>query len=136
MKKYMQYRSNRLFFLIRRFFQHIKSFFQRGIRGYGDVDMWSADMYMAGIFAGMLRWQVEKGHGVSMSWAVSDDDSVDLLLERRDPEYIRYAEMFEEYAKNGYAWNEKWKKKFGGLTEDEVHDMMTWFAQHFTEFWD
>jgi hypothetical protein len=117
-------------------FYKIKYFIQRGKRGYSDRDMWSADMYMAGIFAGILRWQVENGHGVSMSWSVNDDDSVDLLLERRDPEYIKYAEMFEEYAKNGHAWNKKWKEKNGGLTDDEVHDMMTWFAQHFTEFWD
>jgi hypothetical protein len=117
-------------------FYEIKYFIQRGKRGYSDRDMWSADIYMAGIFAGMLRWQVEKGHGVSMAWAVNDDDPVDLLLERRNPEYLKYAEMFEEYAKHGVAWNEKWKKKFGGLTEDEAHDIMTWFAQHFTEFWD
>jgi len=124
-------------------FHEIKYFFQRGRRGFSDKDMWSADIYMAGVFAGMLRWYVKNSNNVSMSWAMNNDGVGEShieksyhLSEKRDAAYIKYAEMFEEYAKNGLAWDEKWKQDFGGLTNDEVHDMMTWFGEHFTEFWD
>lgn len=113
--------------------------YQRATRGFSDQDMWNADTYFAGQFAGMLRWYVEKGSGVSSSYARKDDpycEDFDYMVKKRDAEYLDYAAIFEEYHKNGFALNDEWKKDFGGLTKKEIDSALKWFSKHFTEFWD
>jgi hypothetical protein len=101
--------------------------------------MFSGDMFISSQIAGMLRWYINNGHTVSSSYSREDDlycEDTDYMVAARNFEYTKYADLFEEYAKHGHALNDKWKRMFGGLTDDEVHDMMTWFGEHFTELWD
>lgn len=120
----------------------IKHAYQRVTRGFSDNDAWNADKFLAAQLSGILTWFIEEGHGVPWSYAREDDlyveyvQDIDYMVTARDAEYKKYAAMFEEYGKHGHAVNEKWKKNFGGLTDEEVNDMMTWLAEHFTELWD
>ena len=120
-------------------YKNIKYAYQRVTRGFSDQDMWNADNYFAGQFAGMLRWYVENGSGVPSNYARKDDpycEDVDYMVAKRDAKYLKYAAMFEEYYKNGYAHNNSWKKDFGGLNNKELKIALQWFSKHFTEFWD
>ena len=94
--KYMQYKLK----LLLKPFYIVMYYIQRAKRGFSDKDMWSADMFMARQIAGILRWYVEKGHGVPMSYAREDDfigQDVYYMINARDAEYKKYAALFEEY---------------------------------------
>lgn len=135
----MKYRLHRMKRIIMKPYNKLKYAYQRVTRGFSDADMFSADMYFANQFAGMLRWYVKNSHGVPMGYAKKSDTygtDTEYMITKRDKKYLKYADMFEEYGKNGLAYNDKWQRLFGGLTYNEVDDMMTWFAKHFTEFWD
>ncbi len=125
-------------FIFKPYYQILHSY-QRVTRGFSDSDMFSGDMFISSQIAGMLRWYINNGHTVSSSYSREDDlycEDTDYMVAARNFEYTKYADLFEEYAKHGHALNDKWKRMFGGLTDDEVHDMMTWFGEHFTELWD
>ena len=112
--------------------------YQRITRGYSERDMWSADLFLAGQIAGTLKWIVKNGHGVAMSYATSPDydDDVDLMVAKRDADYLFYASIFEEYSKNGPALNKEWEKQFGGILDEDLQVALQWFSEHFTELWD
>lgn len=135
----MNYKLRNLKRNILRPYHNINHAYQRVTRGFSDSDMFSGDMFISSQIAGMLRWYIENGHGVPGRYAREDDpycEDIEYMVAARNFEYDRYATLFEEYAKCGHAINDKWKRMFGGLTDDEVHDMMTWFGEHFTELWD
>ena len=124
---------------ISKIFRYPLWWYQRITRGYSDRDMWSADYFLAGQIAGMLNWIVNKGMGVSMAYAAEDDpyvEKIDEMVARRDAEYLKYAAVFAEYAKNGPALNEDWKNKLGGVLDKDLKEALQWFSEHFTEFWD
>ena len=117
----------------------IKWTYQRATRGYADRDAWSGDYFLAKQIAGILTWIVNDGIGVSTSYRAEDDPySEDIygMIARRDAEYLKYAAIFSEYAKNGPALNEDWQNTFGGVLDSEIKDALSWFADHFQEFWD
>jgi len=117
----------------------VKHAYQRVTRGFSDNDAWNADKFLAAQLSGILTWFIEEGHGIPMSYSREDDlygQDIEYMITARNDEYKKYAALFEEYGKNGHALLQKWKEEFGGLTDDEVHDMMTWLAKHFTELWD
>ena len=117
----------------------VKHAYQRVTRGFRYKDAWNADTFLARQLSAILMWYVEEGHGISMSYSREDDlygEDIEYMTAARDADYKKYAAMFKEYGKNGPAVNEKWKEMFGGLTDDEVSDMMTWLADHFTGLWD
>lgn len=116
-----------------------KWWYQRARRGYSDRDMWNADMYLAGVFAGVLQWYIDKGIGVSISYALPDDpygEDTEGMVIRRDAEYYNHILIFREYLNNGCAINEDWKNKLGGVLEKDIRDSVHWLADHFTELWD
>lgn len=120
-------------------FYNTKYYHQRARRGFSDKDMWNADMYLAGLIADILRWYITEGVGVPSSYAKEDDplcEDFDYMKAAMHIEYSRYIALFDEYAEKGIVHDEKWKRDFGGLTKNEVSDMMTWLAEHFTELWD
>lgn len=109
---------------------------QRLTRGFADSDVWNADMFLAGQIAGILRWIVEEGHGVATSYADDWNTDVDIMVQRRDKDYLYYANIFAEYAKNGAAYDESWKEEFGGVLDTEIDVALQWFREHFLELWD
>ena len=116
-----------------------KWWYQRAKRGYSDRDMWNADTYLAGVFAGVLQWYIDKGHGVSMAYSVPDDPEgkdVDAKVIRRDAEYSKNILIFQQYLNNGLAWNEEDAKEFGGVLDKDIKASVQWLSEHFTELWD
>jgi hypothetical protein len=116
-----------------------KWWYQRINRGYSDRDMWNADIYLAGIIAGTLQWQIDNGIGVDISYASPYDpfgQRIDEMISHRDLDYEPIIEIFEEYYKNGYACDEEWKKEFGGVLDKDIRSSVQWLSEHFTELWD
>ena len=132
-------RITRYYQLFMRSFNYPKWWYQRATRGFSDKDMWNADHYLAGVFAGVLQWYVDKGMGVAMSYASEDDpwcEDLDAMVARRDADYLFYASIFEEYKNNGSAYNEEWQKEFGGVLDKDMQEALQWLSEHFQELWD
>jgi len=111
--------------------------YQRARRGYSDKDMWNADRYIAGIFAGTLDWFVYKGQSISAEYHCPPNlDDLDKAIIRRYAEYLYHSRIFQEYCKNGPAFDEQWKKEFGGVLDKDLQHSLQWISQHFTELWD
>lgn len=115
---------------------NVKTWYQRAKRGYADSDMWNFDAHAAMLIAAHLRWVMEKGHGVSMHYADDMDTPVDIMVLRRNKEYKEIAEIFEEYARNGVAYDEKWREEWGGILDTELDHALQWFSKHFQSLWD
>ena len=135
----IKFRINRLYKRIKRSVYYPKWWYQRANRGFSDRDMWNADIYLAGVFAGVLQWYIDKGVGVSMAYISEDDpygEDVDAMVFRRDAEYSYHIGVFREYLNNGPALNEKWQKEFGGVLDKDIKASLQWLSEHFTELWD
>jgi hypothetical protein len=136
----------RIKWLYQRFIRSIRNavrtpkwWYQRITRGYSDKDMWNADMYLSGIFAGVLDWYIHNSKGVPMVYADHDDPystDIETMVIKRNSEYLNHIEIFREYLKNGYAMSEDWQEKFGGVLDKEIKDSVHWLADHFIELWD
>lgn len=130
------YRMRRILTSPLRWRRNIKYWIQRANRGYADCDVWSGDTYLARQIAGILTWLVENGHGVSMSYADDEHTDVEVMVERRDKQYLHYASIFAEYGKNGPAHDEAWKNEFGGVLDSDIQEALQWLSKHFQELWD
>jgi hypothetical protein len=101
--------------------------------------VWNADIYLAGVFAGVLDWYIHNSHGVSMAYSDPNDpygEDVDAMVFRRDAEYSKHIAVFREYLNNGIALNEEWQKEFGGVLDEDIKASVQWLSEHFTELWD
>ena len=117
----------------------LKWWYQRARYGYSDRDWWNGDAYLSGVIAGIMEDIVNKGHGVATSYADKDnplDTDIDVMVERRDKEYLHYSRIFTEYSKNGPAINQEWKDDFGGVLDEDMQDALQWLSKHFQELWD
>lgn len=112
-----------------------KYWFQRAKRGYSDQDAWNGDMYLASQIAGIMQWHIDKGIGVSSAYGAWEE-STDVLIKRRNEDYAKHIAIFQEYRKNGPAFNQEWKDDFGGVLDEELYESLKWLSQHFTELWD
>jgi len=124
---------------IKRFFYKPYWWYQRITRGYSDRDMWNADTYLAGVFAGVLQWYIDKGIGVSMAYKDDEDiygTDVDSMVIRRDTDYSNHIAIFTQYLNNGLAWDEEDAKEFGGVLDKDMKDALQWLVEHFQELWD
>ncbi len=127
------------FFLIKKNIIHNikkpKYWFQRAKRGYSDQDAWNGDMYLASQIAGIMKWKIEKGIGVSPRYG-GEGEGIDILVKRRDADYAKHFAIFQEYAEKGPAFDQGWKDEFGGVLDEELKDSLQWLVEHFTELWD
>lgn len=112
-----------------------KYWFQRARRGYSDQDAWNGDLYLASQIAGIMQWHIDKGIGVSSAYGTWEE-STDVLVERRNKDYAKHIAVFQEYRKNGPAFNQEWKDDFGGVLDEELNESLQWLVEHFTELWD
>ena len=132
-------RITRYYQLFMRSFRYPKWWYQRITRGFSDQDMWNADHYLAGVFAGVLQWYIDKGMGVPMAYISEDDpygEDVNAMAFRRDADYSKHITIFREYLNNGLAYNKDWQKEFGGVLDEDIKAALQWFSEHFTELWD
>jgi hypothetical protein len=110
--------------------------YQRVTRGFSDRDMWNADAYLAKTYAGILMWYVHTGMSVPMSYSENWQEPVEVLAERRDIEYYKYADIFRRYTKGGMWDTEEHVKEFGGVLDKDMDEALEWFRNHFYELWD
>jgi hypothetical protein len=116
-----------------------KWWYQRAKRGYSDRDVWNADIYLAGVFAGVLDWYIHNSHGVSMAYIDPNDpycEDVEAMVIRRNTDYLKHIAIFTQYLNNGIAWDEEDVKDFGGVLDKDIKDSVQWLSEHFTELWD
>ena len=74
-----------------------------------------------------------------MAYADPEDGfnpDTDKMVERRDADYRKYAEIFTEYSKNGIAYDESWRHEWGGVLDTDMEDALQWLKEHFYELWD
>lgn len=110
---------------------------QRSRRGFSDRDMWNADTYLAGLYAEILMWYVHKGMGVPSTYADSWDTDIEIMEERRNIEYYKYADIFRRYASGYGVWDApEHVKEFGGVLDKDMDEALDWFRNHFYELWD
>lgn len=115
---------------------------QRIARGYSDIDAANGDQYLATVISAVLKWHVYNTDGVSAAYAVTEDDedgeepNIYAMIARRDADFLRVANIFDRYVKEGFAYDEEWQKGFGGVLESELQIALIWLSEHFTELWE
>lgn len=120
-----------------KYHSRIKLWYQRARYGYSDRDCWNGDLYLSGIIAGIMQKIVSDGYGVAMSYADKGiETSIEVMTERRDKEWKKYIQVFQEYSKHGPAFDKGWQDEFGGVLDKDIEDSVHWLADHFTELWD
>jgi hypothetical protein len=105
-------------------FMELKYAYQRVTRGFSDRDWWSLDNHIAEILSKALPKYVKDGHGVSTIYyeeGESWDTEIEVLLSRRDPDYLRMAAMFANYDER---------------SDEEMKEMSAWLGKHFGTLWD
>jgi hypothetical protein len=132
----MRYRIKYYKSSIKRFLKTPYWWYQRIVRGYSDKDMWNADRYLARIYAGTLIWYVHKGMGVPSVYADNWDTDIEIMEQRRNIEYYKYADIFRRYAKEGVWDTPEHVKEFGGVLDKELEEALQWLSKHFQELWD
>ena len=113
-----------------------KYWYQRARYGYSDRDCWNGDQYLSGIVAGIMKKIIDDGYGVAISYADNWNTPIEIMTERRDTDWKKYIELFEEYSKNGPAFDQEWIDQFGGVLDKDMQDALQWLSQHFQELWD
>lgn len=119
--------------------RNVEHWYQRARYGYSYRDAWNGDNFLAGNVAGILTYLVEHSHGVSMAYADSDskwDTPVEIMVERRDAEYTKYAAIFAAYSKGDVWLTQDDVENYGGVLDIEMADALEWLHKHFYELWD
>lgn len=120
--------------------RNIRWWFERAQRGYSEHDCWNGDHHLARQIAGILRWHVYHGNGISSLYLPGameySDLEFELAVEARNAEYLHYADIFEEYAKNSIALDEEWQKELGGVLDRDMKNALQWLSEHFYDLWD
>lgn len=133
------YRLRRIITSPLRWKRNVEHWYQRARYGYSYRDAWNGDNFISGNVAGILTYLVKHGHGVSQSYADPDklwDTPVEIMVERRDAEYTKYAAIFSAYS-NGDVWlTQEDVEKYGGVLDIEMADALEWLHKHFYELWD
>ena len=115
----------------------IKHFWQRGSRGWADVDIFSLDNYIAEIMPQMLRALAEDNMSTPMSFCKQVGDSP-FDVECDHAAWIKYlndtADAFDEFTRiiNGDIDE---KNPFNNDSYDEVLIKMRGLFDHFPELW-
>ena len=76
---------------------------------------------MSSVIAGVLKSYAKDKHGVGYPY-INGTESVDEAFEAMQKDYLKHAVIFEEYGKNGLAWDDSWKSEFGGVSEEEIKE--------------
>ena len=120
------------------FKSNVKFFIQRANRGYDDQTFWWADVYLAGVFAGVLDDLANKSVGVPCHerYVIDNDkkgmwekdydfDLYKADLERMRDFFIAYADDDAEFSVERQKW-----------LNDEQRWTFNWMAENFSALWD
>lgn len=107
---------------IRMYPYQIKWFFQRGIRGYSDRDLWDFDYYLAEVISKGCKQLSEESHGYPHT-VESFDEWIKVLND--------ISKKFEEY--KGILDKYPFEKE---LYENHNKEMFSLLEKHFSALWD
>ena len=131
--------------------REIKWFFQRGIRGYSDKDVWSIDIWFKSIIIPMLEQlkETKQGHPIDMTeeeWNLTLNNMINYFKECTDFYCSEKNEYEDEYMSRIMSANEydklladKWLKreeeidKYKNEMKDKAFEL---FSKHFYSLWD
>jgi len=101
-------------------------FFQRGFRGYSDSDVWSFDIYLAGVIGHGLKHLAKYNHGWPQSDEFPKPENWDKFLNELSHEFLKY---HYEDIDPGYKEYKKFHKNFHAK-------ILPKFIKHFGNYWD
>lgn len=131
--------------------REIKWFFQRGIRGYSDKDVWSIDIWFKSIIIPMLEQlkETKQGYPIDMTeeeWNLTLNNMINYFKECTDFYCSEKNEYEDEYMSRIMSTNEydksltnKWLKreeeidKYKNEMKDKAFEL---FSKHFYSLWD
>ena len=131
--------------------REIKWFFQRGIRGYSDKDVWSIDIWFKSIIIPMLEQlkETKQGHPIDMTeeeWNLTLNNMINYFKECTDFYCSEKNEYEDEYMSRIMSANEydkllasKWLKreeeidKYKNEMKNKAFEL---FSKHFYSLWD
>ena len=129
--KYLPIRIHKKFYTICR---NIKSFYQRGKRGYADCDVWNLDMYLVKVMGGAINRLAETTHSYPNGYEEYEDWTKDL---KDIAELITklYPDDNVNWDLEGSQFRENYDKV---LEEAEVASevVFDWLKEHFNDLWD
>jgi len=117
------------------FFNHIKWFIQRGVRGYSDRDVWSLDTYIFKILSGGLIRLADTTHGYPCPYpkdahSLTQPTSCTCAY-RWDSDLREYAALFHKLAEDSFEGDD-WIKE----EEAAYQKSMEWIKENFSSLWD
>jgi len=143
----MPYKLQQLLRFPRTVVNKIVSSYQRITRGYSTEDWWSLDYHLAHILSQTLVEYVERDTPISMNYFdegadyfdegadYDDEEAYDAAVERRNTDYLKYADFFTRYCDGG-MWNKKEDaEELNGVTVEEYEEAMQWLAKNFANLW-
>lgn len=141
----------RIIDFIKYFPRRIKWFFQRGMRGYSDEDVWSIDIWFKSIIIPMLEQlkETKQGYPIDMTeeeWNLTLNNMINYFKECTDFYCSEKNEYEDEYMSRIMSTNEydksltnKWLKreeeidKYKNEMKDKAFEL---FSKHFYSLWD
>lgn len=141
----------RIIDFIKYFPRRTKWFFQRGMRGYSDEDVWSIDIWFKSIIIPMLEQlkETKQGHPIDMTeeeWNLTLNNMINYFKECTDFYCSEKNEYEDEYMSHIMSANEydksltnKWLKreeeidKYKNEMKDKAFEL---FSKHFYSLWD
>lgn len=129
--KYLPTRIRKKFYTICR---GIKSFYQRGKRGYADCDVWNLDMYLVKVMSGAINRLAETTHSYPNGYEEYEDwikdlkDIAELITKLNVDDNIHWDLEGSQLRK---AYDEAMEEH--DLAAEVVFD---WMKEHFNNLWD
>lgn len=120
----MKYKLTHPWIPIDHYWRELKYFFQRGLYGYSESDVWSLDAYLCTWLPSAIMELRDQSHGCPQ----------DLEMEEWKEILRRIAKGFE--AKNQLIESVDHSKKEEELLEEQFQEGMKWFVKYFTHLWD
>lgn len=131
---------------IREIWWILKHFWQRGTRGWSDVDVFSLDYYIAEIMPQMLRALAQDNISTPMSFCKqAGDDRYDVECDHEA--WVKYlnelADAYDEYRaiingdvdeKNPYS-NDSYTEVLSKIKRNQIEVMTNMLFDHFPELW-
>jgi hypothetical protein len=121
----------RVVFYIKETPMRVKRFWQRGCRGYADIDAWNFCDYISGVISGATKWLAANNNGYPEDIYQSSD---------RDDEKASkvWSEILMKIS-NGFSLKLKYIDDPGNPTQkelDDVKEALELFVKYFDSLWD
>ena len=142
----------RFFDFLRDIPKEIEWFFQRGIRGYSDRDVWDVSNWFENTAIPMLEQLQKTKHGYPMNmteqqWNITLNNMIDYFKESTERYCLEKNEYTEDYLASLYENNQKkcdgiekeWIRRENEITKYKIemkNKAFKLFSKHFYDLWD